>query len=633
MAEYIGDPYGMTHLATTLIDNAEAFLANLQAQAATLAAPVINPSFPTAGAAPSPVTAALPTMQQVSWNVPTQPSAFSGSLNVSGLMVSPFTGTAPTLSFGTAPTPVNVSAPSSPSVDLNYTYPDVALTLPSAPTLLSLDTISFPDVTVPSFNVSVPTLTIATPNPFVYGTEVMATFPVLTQLEENLRAALTDGSYTTLTAQAQQALWDAAREREYRQQADALLALERDMETLGYAFPPGVFIDSRIKIQTETNNTIAGLSRDIAAKQAELQLQNIVEARKNATDLSGKLIDYANQIAQRAFDAAKYATQSAIEIYNAQVEKYKASLQGFTAQAQVYETQIKGLLAEVDIAKAQVAYEQTKAEINTAIVQQYKAEVEAAEAVLEIYRTQVQIIQTRAQVEKLKVDIFNAQIQAFVGQVNAYTAQVEGYKASIQAEATKQEAYKSSVEAYKAQVDASVSQINAQIAAFRGQIEAYTAQLQGYDSAVKGMIGQAQAASSYNTSQAEVYRAQVAAISSYNETITKQWQAILDEQERIAQIGVAAAKANGDLYIAARGLSLDASKGGAQVNAQLGAAALGAVSWHSNISSSYSVSNSQSSSFSNSTSTSTSTSFSTSNSTSSSDQRSTIDEQLAIVNG
>jgi hypothetical protein len=56
---------------------------------------------------------------------------------------------------------------------------------------------------------------------------------------------------------------------------------------------------------------------------------------------------------------------------------------------------------------------------------------------------------------------------------------------------------------------------------------------------------------------------------------------VINEQLQITQIGVAAAKANGDMYIATKGLAEDAAKVGAQVNAQLGASALGAIHWAS----------------------------------------------------
>ena len=636
-ATTFGDPSNIFSLSQGLVAEAESYIAAIEASASQLVAPVINPSFPVVTAPPTPATVGPPSLQTVTWNVPAEPAAFTGSANVAGLIIGQFTGTPPTLNFGTAPAQFTGAAPTSPSVNTNFTYPTVALTLPSVPSLLSLDTVTFPNIVIPGFNVTVPAMTAVAPGAFNYIEGALFTSALLTTLQTDLQNAIATGTGLSLPNAAQQALIDAAYEREYRTVANALAELER-METLGYAFPPGVYIDARLKQQTELNNTMAGISREIMATQYKTQLDNLVAARQNATALESKLIDYVNQVAQRTFEAAKYATEAAIAIYNANVEAYKAALQAFETQAQVYDTQIKGLLAQVEVTKAQIAFEQTKADINTSIVQQYKAEVEAAEAVLEIYKTQVLIIQTEAQVEKLKVDIYGAQIQAYVGSINAYTAEVEGYKAQAQTQGIIEDAYKTSVEAYTAEVNASVAQITAQVDIFKAQIAAYTAQLQGYDSAIKGMVGQAQAASEYNTAQAEVFKAEVSAITSYNGTLTAQWQAVLNEQEQITQIAVSAAKANGDLYIAARGLSLDASKVGAQVIAQLGAAALGAISWHTSSQTSLSesqsqnwssaLSQSQSNSFSLSTSDSTSTSNSTSTSTVNNNTNSTIDEEI-----
>jgi hypothetical protein len=581
-----------------LVTLAEKYIANLEAQAGQLAAPTINVSFPIVSTPPVPGQIPAPALQQVTWTVPGQPPPFSGSVDVSGLVIAPFTGIAPSLSFGVAPAPFAGTVPDAPVTNLDFTYPTVAVTLPDPPNLMTLDTVNFPAIVIPPFNANVPAFSANAPGPFNYTPGALYTSQLLTDLENELDLAITTGKYTTLNEAVQQALWDAGREREYRQQAAALAELNR-MEALGYAFPPGVYIDARIKIQTETNYTIAGLSRDIMTKQAELQLENISKAREEAVKLEYRLIQYANENAQRAFEAAKYATESGIALYNAAVQAYTSSLEAYKTQALVYDTQIKGLMAQVQITQAQIEYEKTKAEINTALVHQYEVEVQAAEAVLQIYKTQVEIIQTQAQVEKIKVEIYGEEIKAFVGRINAYTAEVEGYKASIEAQATIEQAFKTSVDAYTAEVNANVSQINARVSVFQAQVQSYQAQLAGYDAAIKGMVGQAQAASMFNTATAEVFKAQVAAITSYNQVLTSQWEAVLNEQAQITQIAVSAAKANGDLYIAARGLSLDAAKVGAQVCAQLGAAALGAISWHN--SSQWSSSESTSESYSKST--------------------------------
>jgi hypothetical protein len=614
-----GDPSSMFSTSQELVALAEKYISQLQSQAAQLAAPVINVAFPAVPTPPRPGDVVPPHLEEVTWTVPGQPPPFNGTVDVSGLIIAPFTGVPPTLSFGTAPAPFTGAPPTAPTVDLDFTYPTVAVDLPSPPDLMTLDTVNFPKIVIPPFNATVPTFTATAPGPFNYTPGALYTSKLLTDLEEDLDLAITTGEYTHLNKQAQQAIWDAGREREYRQQAAALAELNR-MEVLGYAFPPGVFVDARIKIQTETNYTIAGLSREIMAKQAELQLANIVKARENAVALEGQLIQYANQNAQRAFEAAKYATEAGIALYNAQVQAYTASLEAYKTQALVYETQIKGLMAQVQIVQAEIEYQKTKAEINATLIKQYEVEVQAQLAVLQIYKTQVEIIQTQANVEKIKVDIYGAEIQAFVGQINAYTAEVQGYKASVEAQATIEQAFKTSVDAYTAQVNAGVAQINAKVAVFHSQVEAYQAQLAGYDAAIKGMVGQAQAASMFNTATAEVFKAQVMAMQSYNQVLTSQWEAVMNEQAQIAQIAVSAAKANGDLYISTRGLSLDASKVGAQVCAQLGAAALGAISWHNSSQWSSNMGSTDSNSISDSTSV--STNMSTSDSYSNSDSRS-----------
>lgn len=583
-----GDPGAMFALSQNLVSITEEYIAALQQQAANLQAPVISPVFPTLSAAPLPVLATQPTLIDVTWTVPVEPAPFNQTLDVGNFLPGPFSVSPPTLTFPAPPPAFNLPVPAQPGVDLNFSYPVPAVTLPSPPTLLQLDTIQFNPVVIPTFNATVPTLTLSSPIvvPFVEG--AMYSSQLLTDLQASLDDAITNGTFTGLPPGIEINLWNRARERELKNQADSEAQLER-MESMGFAFPPGVYLDARIKIITETNYTIAGLSRDIATEQARLILTNITKAREEAVQLEGKFIDYANNISQRQFEYTKYATEAGIAIYNANVEAYKASLEGFKTQAIVYDTQVKGLLAQIDALKAEIDFEKVKADINTALVTQYETEVKAAEAILDVYRLEIEIIQTQANVQKIIVEVFGEQIKAYVAQVNAYTAQIEAYKAQVSTQGVIEDVYKTQVDAFAAEVNAGVAEANAQIAVFKGQIDAYTAQIEGYKAAITGMVGQAQAASLFNTAEAEVYKAEAAALSSYNDTLTKQWEAVINEQEQVTQIGVSAAKASGDLYIAAHGLMIDANKVGAQVVAQLGAASLGAIHWANN--SSWALSN------------------------------------------
>ena len=604
---YYGDPNAMFGLSRSMILIAEAYLGQLGSAASSLVPPVINPSFPTIGASPKPVTATMPDLMKVTWTTPSSPGPFSGTLNTDGLLPGPFQGTAPTLDFGSPPDPFSGVLPPAPAVDLNFKYPTPSVVLPSVPTLLSLDTILLPTVVIPTFSASIPTLSAVVPGIKSYIEAPMYTSALLTQAQTDLQRALSDGTWTGLPAAAEGGLWDRGSEREFRAQADALADLDR-MEALGYAFPPGVWLDARLKIQTETDNTRTALSREIMIKQAEMTLDNIIKARSEAVLLEGKLIDYANQMAQRTLEACKYVTEAGVQIYNAAVEGYKASLEGYKTQAVVYEAQIRGLEATVHVYQAEIEFEKTKAEINTALVSQYTAEVNAALATLKITELQVEIIKTQAEVEKIKVEVFGSEVQAFAGSVNAYSAQINAYKTQVESQGVIEGVFKTQAEVYGTMVQSGATAINAKVADYKGRIDAYVTQIELYKSQIQSMIGQAQSANFYNTAQSEVFRSEVSALSSYNEVLTKQWQAAISEGTNIAQVAVKAAEANGQLYVSSRSLALDASKVGAQVTAQLGAASLNAIHWSSSVS--QSASQSTSTSYSTSTSDAKSQSFS-----------------------
>src|SRR6516164_10133778 len=89
-----GDPTYMFYEANSLVDLAEKYIGQLEQQAAQLAAPTINVHFPGVPAPPVPGNTTTPPLQQVTWTVPGQPPAFSGSVDVSGLIFPPFTGVA-----------------------------------------------------------------------------------------------------------------------------------------------------------------------------------------------------------------------------------------------------------------------------------------------------------------------------------------------------------------------------------------------------------------------------------------------------------------------------------------------------------------------------------------------------------
>lgn len=604
---YLGDPTGISAYASQQTNSANAYIIQLGALSASLAPPVISSEFPDAGIAPALISATPPTMEPVLWTAPDAPAAFTSVLDIGDFMPAPFDEDPPELLFGTAPTAFTDNAPDAPGIDLVFDYPELELTLPAAPSLLALSITPFDGLNMPTIDFTLPELTVAAPSIREYTPGADYTSSLLTSLKASLEDRIVNGG-TGLAADVETAIWDRGREREARSAADAQAELER-METLGYSLPPGVYLDARLKIATELAYAGRGYGREVAIKQAELEQSNVLAALATSTQLESASMSYANQVEQRLFDSCKYATEAGVAIYNAQVQAYAAYLDAYKTKVNIYEALVRGELARVDAYKATIQAEQAKADINRSLVEQYKVQVEAALANVEVFKARIGVIQTRAEIEKTKVMVFGEQVRAYAARIGAYTAGVEGFRATIQAEGAKQDAFRSQVDAYKAQVEAGTKVIDSRIAAFRANLEANTSAWEAYKSAYQAQSARAQAIAAGNSSLAESYKAQVQGIASYNEVLTKQWSVAFDQARAVSEIGVGTAKANAELYVTTRSLALDAAKVGAQVSAQLGAAALNAINWSQSYSTSFGVSNGFSQSDSSSSSDSTSTSY------------------------
>lgn len=597
-----GDPKAANVLATTLIGKTLDLVKVLTSTAYftpfTVAFPGISVS-----SAPVPTIPSDPQLDIVKWKVPDAPVAFKTKPpDISKLFPVPFTATPPTLNFGNAPGAFSGSIPGAPTIDLNFTYPKIdPIEIPPVPQLLNLNVIDFNPIDIPKFTGEVPVFTIQAPTPVNFTEAQQYDSELLDLIRDEMTSALTTDTDIGLSASVQQAMWDAAREREFRSQADALADLGR-LESMGFNLPSGIYLDARLKIQNETAFTTIGLSRDIMVKQAELRLENVTKIREQAITLESQLITYANQIQQRAFESAKYQTEAMISIYNSKVQAYSAQVEAFKATIQVYETVIRGIEAEIEQLKARISYEQTKAQINETLVATYKAQIDAAVATLEVAKVQVQIIQTEAQVEKTKIDAYVAQIQGFVATVNAYTAEVEGYKANVEAQGVIESVYKTQVDAYTSQVQASAAEADTLFKGYDAQVKAYEVTLEVYKTNLEAMVQQVEAAAKYNQFLIASYSAKAQTLSSFNEVLVKEWEATNTIALQTAEVITKTAEANVQLQISQRQITEEAIKGATEVMAQLGAAALGAIHWSSTANYSDSASFNSSLSVSNSTS-------------------------------
>lgn len=574
--------YSTTDFAQQHASVADAYIAKMGELAAALVPPVINPQFPINPNAPSISTPAAPSLLPIDYVAPVTPAPFTGTLDLTGDDFPSFDATPPSLIFPNAPTPdVIGSLPVTPSVDLNFTYPTVDVELPAAPGLISINVPSFDGVTFPTFDAEAPVINLVAPQIVQYVPNAPYTDALLSGLISECQTRIATGvtgTNTGLPAIVEENLWNRGRDRDAKQLRDDLDGLQR-METMGYAMPPGVFIDNQIKIRMEYGEKNYGTSREIMIKQAELEQENIKNAMSIATQIESKLIDYANLAEQRRFDACKYVTDAGVQIYNAGVQAYSARVQGYRAAVDVYTAQISGARAIVEIYSAEIQAEKLKVDANTAIIEQYKAMVEAAMASIQVFEGEIKLVQLRADIEKTKVDIYGEQIKAYAATVNVFTSEVEAYKAQISAESEKEQIYSTQAQVYGTLVDATYKTITAKIETFKAELAEKTEEYDAFKALVESQAENVKAIAAANSSTADIYRAEVTGTSAYNEAMIKEWEAINTLTVQIQQVYTSAAEANGKMYLTAKSVATDAAKVGAQVEAQIAASGLGAVTW------------------------------------------------------
>jgi hypothetical protein len=611
--------------ATRYLDEALAFAQQLADGAASLNPPEIAITEPNLPDQPTLLNVDPPSLEDVTFSLPDLPPTFSGSVDVEGLLPEPFDQDPPALVLGAIPSAEFGPAPEAPGVNFDFEDPQLNLNLPGRPELMRINVRRFDGVTIPELPVDdTPEFDLVAPTVREYTPGAEYTSGLLTALRDELQGRIENGG-TGLNPDVENAIWDRGREREARAMRDSILDLER-MEEMGFDLPPGVYLDARLRINTENAATNMGLSREIMIKQAELELEAIQQALTIAQRLEADAIQYANQIEQRAFDSARYATEAGVAVYNARVAAFGEFVNVYRAKLQAYEQQIRGELAKVEVYQAEVEAERAKAQINQTRVEEFRVLTDAALSAVRVYEAEIGAIQTKAEIERLKVAIFGEEVRAYASQVNAYTAQVEGYRAGVQAETSKQDAFRSSVQAYTSQVDAASKQIDARIGVLDAELRTNQTLWEGYRTQVQTEGDRVRAIAAKNDAVARMYQSEASAVGTFNEVLARQWSAASQAAINITEVSLAQARANAELFMTQRSMVLDAAKVGATVAAQLGAAALSANSVSTSYNNSRSISagfsDNQSVAFSQSRSAGTSVSNSTSRSSSSSEVRS-----------
>lgn len=502
-------------------------------------------------------------------------------------------GDAPTLTFDSAPVLSIGTAPSVPTV-ADITVPDApSVTLPDTPTYLSLSTPTFAGVDLNDAFLEnleeIPTLNLVAPTPYSYAPGAEYESALLTALKAALLTRIAGG--TGLSSAVETAIWDRARDRDAAAAQANVDDILRSSEALGFSLPSGVTAAQVRKAEDDFYRASQSASREIAIKQAELELANIQQTISQSMQLEGVMIDNAYKMELLAFENAKTYAANAIEVYNAQVGQFQALVQAYGAYATAYRSIIDGQLAKVEVFKAQVQAELSKAEVNRTLVQQYEAEVRARLAAVEVFRAQVEGAKALVEVEQAKVSAAGEAIRAYVAGINGETAKVEAYKVSVQAQGAQVEAYKAGVDAklatvqvFKAKADAFSAKANAQaekakakVAHYQALVQAKASEWDGWRARVQAETARFQALAVKSNSALDGYRADIARYTAVEQAAVGRWSAQIRQYEAQQTYSISALKLNSDIIRYNNDAIRESAKVGAQVYAQLTASAYGMI--------------------------------------------------------
>jgi hypothetical protein len=521
---------------------------------------------------------------------------------------------APTIREIGAPSSFNKTAPTAPTIPTRN-YPDAPTTdLPSVPTVRELTLPNAPSMIDISFTGSLPAALASAPSAHFAFTESDYASTLLDKINEKLLSFIS-GFSTGLSPDVEQQIWDRARRRTSIAVRRLKAQNERYWSAAGWDMPGGDLQNKNYEAEQEAVNQDITESRSIAIAQADLEQKNLQFSFTTATQIETILIQHADNVNQRALEAAKYAVQAAIELYGLKVTEFNANIEAYKAQAQVYRDRIQGELAKVELYKAKLDGQKLIGELNQQDIAIYREQINAVLAVYELYKSKLEAVKTQLQGDELLLNQFESQIKSFDSEIKSKALEYDNFKIQNEVELTKNEVYKSRIAAYSEQVNAFKSLVDARkikqdadievnqripLEVFKQKSESIRTLVQAESERLKSLTETAKVRSEIYDTETKAESARIEAEVSVQENEIK---------KLIAQsnIKIESLKANVSSFLATMELLSDAAKSGAQVASQLAAASLSSVNLSASIGESNNTSSSTSISESSSSSVSTST--------------------------
>lgn len=499
-----------------------------------------------------------------------------------------------------SPAPIDTSnSPQRPVIAAVNIPAAPTLSRPSMPTLhdLVIPEFIFPDL--PVFDQTAPDFDGSAPSQVMNWSEPAYESELLDELVAKVRWMMAGG--TGIPPIVEMALFDQARVRE---DMTAHKATQEAFETWagrGFDMPPGM-LAKQVNAALEANQLqVNALSREIMAKSAVWEIENLRFAVQQGLALEQLLVNIFNNMAQRAFEAAKYQLESQLALFNAQVGLFNARQAGYTAAAQVFETRLKGELAKLDIFKAEVEGQKAIGEVNEQQVKLYQASLQALESEVGIYKAQMEGARVQAEVSSNTIAAYRADIEAYAARLNADKVRFDAYETEVRAETAKMgileaesRAYASTIQAFESKNNIRVAKIKAKVDAVQAMVGKYTAEIEGERSRVNAEVEVIRANTGAYTADVGRYTAEIQAASSEQEMHARMIEARLRNNIALFEVQLKEYDALVQRIIEEARLKNEAGKAAAQIASQIASGAMAGMHVSASLSGSGSLSSSDS---------------------------------------
>lgn len=466
----------------------------------------------------SPAGLSVPTMEDLWSSLGVSQADFAIDIPV-------FAPQTPGLVFPTDPAPLDTSGlPTRPTVDTAVSIPvspDVVMPAMGALAEIVVPDFTFP--TLPTFDAIAPQFTASAPSTNIIWSEPTYASTVESDLVLRIRAMLAGG--TGLPANIQQALFDQARTREAQTALEAEQGAFDAFAAKGYSMPPGMLARAVMKAQDKSRLEQNAQERDLTAKAAQWEIENLRKAVEQGMAYETMLRGYFNNVATRSYEAAKFRVEADIKLYDAEVSLFNARQQAYATFAQVFKIRTDAALASLEVFKAQIQAAVAKGQLNEQVVKVFVAQVEGVKQIIEVYKAKMEGAKTQSEVTKNIIGAYAEDVKAYAEKVGAEKERFVAYGERVRAEAEKAKALEYEARAYEATVRGAEAKANlktkyvdARIAALRESVSKFTAQLEGERAVVAASVQAIQANASAFTADTQRYTAEIQGVNENTRT-------------------------------------------------------------------------------------------------------------------